>query len=261
MKRMFAHTMFAVTAALAFALPAAAAGLTVILPTVDALPGTQVTVPIVVTPAPAGHGIVSIDYRLTFDPAVISASSAAADGFLQTWGPPYLVATPSYLAASAAGTTPIGATSTLLNTVTLTIRATAVPGTTMPLVFEHFHFNESPALLVTTIPGVLHIRAPGTSGVPGGAPQGLLLALASACPVADAARFAIGVPDGAPARLAIYSLDGRRVRALADALAPGPHELRWDLSDEHGARVPAGVYFAQLRQGERRLVRRLVVAG
>ena len=66
---------------------------------------------------------------------------------------------------------------------------------------------------------------------------------------------------GGPGELAIYALDGARVRVLGEALGAGAHELGWDLRDDRGARVRSGVYFARLRQGRSSLVRRLVVVG
>jgi flagellar hook assembly protein FlgD len=57
--------------------------------------------------------------------------------------------------------------------------------------------------------------------------------------------FTLAVPRRA--RLDLYDLSGRRVRALLNVEAPiGETRVRWDGTEENGARVPAGVYFARL---------------
>jgi flagellar hook assembly protein FlgD len=45
----------------------------------------------------------------------------------------------------------------------------------------------------------------------------------------------------------VYDSLGRLVRELVnDTRAAGPHTLIWDGKDQHGAVVPAGLYFARL---------------
>ncbi|MEN8007066.1 MAG: serine hydrolase [Candidatus Krumholzibacteriota bacterium] len=52
--------------------------------------------------------------------------------------------------------------------------------------------------------------------------------------------------------LAVYDTAGRRVAVLADGqFQPGSHEEMWNGRDETGRLVPAGVYFARLKAGER----------
>jgi flagellar hook assembly protein FlgD len=49
------------------------------------------------------------------------------------------------------------------------------------------------------------------------------------------------------AKLELYDVRGRLVRRLADGLAPaGDHGARWDLTDDNGARVGTGLYFARV---------------
>ena len=58
-------------------------------------------------------------------------------------------------------------------------------------------------------------------------------------------RFAL--QHQARVRLGIYDVGGRRVRELASgAQAAGEHALAWDLRDEAGRSVGAGLYFARL---------------
>jgi Beta-lactamase enzyme family/Polyglycine hydrolase-like, structural repeat len=52
--------------------------------------------------------------------------------------------------------------------------------------------------------------------------------------------------------LSVYDSAGRRVAVVADELfEPGRHEETWHGRDEEGRLVPAGIYFARLRAGER----------
>jgi len=239
---------------------ARAADLQVTLPTFTAPPGATVLVPINVSPAPNGLGILSIDLRLTLDPAVIQSSQSLSDGFLQTWGAPYVNATSSFVAEAAAGSTPVTSTQTLLNTVQLVIKAGAVIGTDMPLQFQHILFNEgTPSVAVTN--GLLRIRSGGVD-VPRTGPLAFALEPVSPNPAARIARFAfsLGGTDAAGVNLEIFTLDGRRVVTLAAGELPaGRHERTWDLRESSGRRVAPGVYFVRLECGGRHLQRRMVV--
>ena len=251
--------------ALAFLLVSAARAtaappdLQVVLPTLTTTPGGTVNVPINVSLDPARFGIESVDFRLTLDPAVIQTSQSLADGFLQTWGPPFVNATSSFLAAAAAGATPVTTTSVLVNTVQLTVKAGVAPGTNMTLSFQHLTFNGgSPSVGVTN--GVLQVRS--ATAVPDGGPPGFSLSPLAPNPASGSARLAFALPASGNARaeLAIFALDGRRVRTLVDgALSAGAHESVWDLHDASGRPVAAGLYFARLTDGGRHIERCLVV--
>jgi flagellar hook assembly protein FlgD len=81
----------------------------------------------------------------------------------------------------------------------------------------------------------------------------------------DGARIGCAIPAGLAGvrlRASIVDLAGRAVRALADrSAAPGVTTLEWDLRDNRGARVPAGVYFVLATAGGMSDTRRLVVTG
>jgi hypothetical protein len=65
--------------------------------------------------------------------------------------------------------------------------------------------------------------------------------------------------DG-PVTIAVYDAAGHRVRTLADeTMEQGPHELRFDLRDSAGRRLPAGLYFVGGRAGGAQVSRRFVV--
>ena len=64
----------------------------------------------------------------------------------------------------------------------------------------------------------------------------------------------------APAELEIFDTRGRRVRDLShENSAAGEHVVRWDATDEHGARVAPGVYYYRLRVGRSVQARTMIV--
>ncbi|MCC6348811.1 MAG: hypothetical protein IT347_04360 [Candidatus Eisenbacteria bacterium] len=81
-------------------------------------------------------------------------------------------------------------------------------------------------------------------------------------PARDVTRFAAVLPAAAEVRLEIFDAAGRRVRRLAGGeFAAGAHEFAWDLRDDAGAPVPAGLYLARFGAGGATRVRRVVALG
>ena len=71
-------------------------------------------------------------------------------------------------------------------------------------------------------------------------------------------RFSL--PTAGSATLAVYDLEGRRVRLLLqDDLAAGPHLVRWHGDDDGGAAVASGIYFYKLTAGGRTLTRKMML--
>ncbi|MDP6699723.1 MAG: DUF5011 domain-containing protein, partial [Candidatus Latescibacteria bacterium] len=68
------------------------------------------------------------------------------------------------------------------------------------------------------------------------------------------------LPQGGEVQLVIYSALGQKVRTLVvDTVPPGSYAIQWDGRDAQGLAVASGVYLAQLRTGEARLVRKLIL--
>ncbi len=79
-------------------------------------------------------------------------------------------------------------------------------------------------------------------------------------PASGFARVNFSVPEKAPVTLTVYDISGRRVATLLKGtLEPGLHSVTWNATDDHGRRVPAGVYFVELRQNGKRDLHRLVL--
>jgi hypothetical protein len=79
-------------------------------------------------------------------------------------------------------------------------------------------------------------------------------------PARAGSMFVLSLP--APARVLVEAFDvsGRRVRTLADqSYEAGQHSVRWDLYDDRGNRLSAGVYKIRARLGTTTFVRTLAV--
>jgi hypothetical protein len=91
-----------------------------------------------------------------------------------------------------------------------------------------------------------------------GPASGEAFALAGARPNPAGRDLAVGfaLPDGAPARLELFDLAGRQVRAReVGGLGAGPHVVRLG----GGEAVPAGLYWLRLERGGRVLTSRVAV--
>jgi hypothetical protein len=79
-------------------------------------------------------------------------------------------------------------------------------------------------------------------------------------PCREESAISWGVPSRTQVSLAIYDLQGKRVRQLVNGVAdPGQYLARWDGHQERGELASPGVYFARLDAGERHVVSKLVM--
>lgn len=70
--------------------------------------------------------------------------------------------------------------------------------------------------------------------------------------------FNIAAPG--PASLRIYSARGTLVRTLEDGdMAAGVHHASWNGSDDGGAQVAPGIYFARLSAGADRVTQKILL--
>jgi hypothetical protein len=74
-------------------------------------------------------------------------------------------------------------------------------------------------------------------------------------------QLAIAAADGSPhASVRIVDVAGRTLRTLVDGpLAPGTRTLEWNLADDAGRVVPAGMYFVRARTAGSTFTQRLIV--
>jgi hypothetical protein len=105
----------------------------------------------------------------------------------------------------------------------------------------------------------MQVLAAGTVDVPAPASAGITFAPPSPNPASGPFALRFALQRQAHVRLAIYDAAGRRVRELASGDRPaGEHALVWDLRDEGGREVGAGIYFARLELERLVLMRTLV---
>lgn len=79
-------------------------------------------------------------------------------------------------------------------------------------------------------------------------------------PANPGATIKFEIPQSAYVRLEVFDVRGRLVRALVDGdLSAGTHSAVFDVSDENGAALPAGLYFSRLAAGERVLIRKAML--
>jgi len=90
--------------------------------------------------------------------------------------------------------------------------------------------------------------------------RGVSLGSPTPNPASTVTRLALTLPGPGAARVEVFDLGGRRVCSIADGQFSGtPTDVRWNLADESGRRVPAGLYFVRATAGQGTVTRRLVV--
>jgi hypothetical protein len=78
-------------------------------------------------------------------------------------------------------------------------------------------------------------------------------------PFRQSAAFAVSLSQTGPVDLAIYAVDGRRVRTVLDGIQEaGEYRVHWDGRDQRGMAAAPGVYFVRLAAGARSYTRRIV---
>ena len=74
------------------------------------------------------------------------------------------------------------------------------------------------------------------------------------------AYMTFGLEREEKVRLRVFDVQGRCMRELLnDVLPAGRHRIPWDGLSDNGHPVGSGIYFMQLKQGEKRTVRKLSV--
>src|SRR5205823_12615925 len=80
---------------------------------------------------------------------------------------------------------------------------------------------------------------------PGETPRATVFGPVVPNPFAFNASLAFSLATGSEVDLAIYGVDGRRVKSLAHGLhEAGEYHLTWNTTDESGAQVRPGLFFA-----------------
>jgi len=109
--------------------------------------------------------------------------------------------------------------------------------------------NDSQMLAAGAIPeDILNIAYRNGQGL---LPQVVTLTQNSPNPFNPMTKIAFNLPTERRVRVAVYTVDGRRVATLVDeAMAQGSHEVIWTGVNDQGRAVPSGVYFYRMDAGE-----------
>jgi uncharacterized protein YjdB len=199
-----------------------------------------------------GLGIHSMQFDVSWYSgysAYITDARTTPSGLWSTWGSGGIQShrSPNTITVASGGSAIFANTGPELGSLQFDIAPGTPLGTDIALTVGHLVFNEGhPVAQVEG--GVLRVRATAGLDAPGVA---FALGRSEPNPAHGEVRIPFALPAGAegggPVRLAIYGLDGRRVRSLIEAsLAPGPHTARWDGRDDAGTPVPTGLYFTRL---------------
>lgn len=105
----------------------------------------------------------------------------------------------------------------------------------------------------------LQVMNAGPTGVPDHAPPAIAFTPAYPNPARGSLTLRFVLPAEATVRLTIYDVAGRRVRELVAGRRPsGDNMIGWNMRDERGREVSAGVYFARLEVGSAAVAQKLV---
>jgi FlgD Ig-like domain/Fibronectin type III domain len=100
----------------------------------------------------------------------------------------------------------------------------------------------------------------GTTTEVNGAPSALEFGLPTPNPARVETRFAITLPNAMDLHVEAFDLAGRRVRVLAEGPhAAGAGDIEWDLRDDQGNPLRAGMYLVRARIGDTVWLRRVAV--
>ena len=81
-------------------------------------------------------------------------------------------------------------------------------------------------------------------------------------PSRQSVSFEVELPAAGSVAAEVFDALGRRVRTLASGTYPaGENRLIWDLRDDHGSRLGAGIYIVRAAIGGTHFTRRVVVSG
>jgi hypothetical protein len=101
----------------------------------------------------------------------------------------------------------------------------------------------------------------GVSGNPGERVEAAIKLLpAGPNPFASSTTLRFALAEGGPVRIAIHDVRGREVAVLSDSrYEAGEFSVTWDGTDGKGEPLGPGIYFASVRTGEAKAVRKMVL--
>jgi DNA-binding beta-propeller fold protein YncE len=117
-----------------------------------------------------------------------------------------------------------------------------------------------PPICVTFDHATDEVTGVDSSPLAGPVGSGLALRAPWPNPARGPVRLALSLAHDSDAEVVVVDPAGRRVREIVSgAIAAGEHALSWDLADERGRPVAAGVYLVRARVGMTTMTRRITV--
>ena len=194
-----------------------------------------------------GSGAVqAVSTKLLWDPAVVEPVSFTAGALVTGQGGVVLSAKPGSVDAARLGVGRGIEGEGEIATVTFRARTAGSSGIHLGVVDARSLQNQH--LNVTTAERALTPAVPKVTQLAPAAPN----------PFRQTATVAFSLAQRGPVELAVFSVDGRRVRTLVNEnREPGEYRLTWDGRDDRGQPMAAGVYYAHLATPAGRFTRTL----
>ena len=194
-----------------------------------------------------GSGAVqAVSMKLLWDPAVVEPVSFTAGPLITEQGGMVLSAKPGSVDAVRLGGGEGIQGEGEVATVTFRARAAGSPGIhfgkvdARDLRNQHVTVSTLERALTPVVPKVTQLAPPSPN------------------PFRQTATVAFSLAQGGPVELAVFSVDGRKVRTLVkESRQPGEYRLTWDGRDDRGQPMSAGVYYAHLATPAGRFTRTL----
>ena len=186
----------------------------------------------------------ALSVSLRWDPAVVEPVSCAAGALLAAHNGVALSAARGNVDMAILGVQPEGLVG---DGEVATVSFRRVGAGDPKLVFDRVLGRDAANAAVSVV------TAMPTGVEPAKLPAVTAFAAPSPNPFRESSQLSFSLAKAGPVTLAIYSVDGRRVRSLVNGVRePGEYHVRWDGRSGDGRPVGAGVYYVRLStaQGE-----------
>ncbi len=180
--------------------------------------------------------LLALSTHLVWDAAMVTPVSVSAGAMVSAGGGVVLSPVPGTVDASLLGVQPTEMTSGEVAVVTFQGVGSGDPGVSIASA-DGRDVNNNPVSVSTTTVLAVGDHLPTVTA----------LAPASPNPFTHSSTLAFSLAKGGPTELAIFTVDGRRVRVMAKGeFAAGEYHMTWDGRSDHGELLDAGIYFERL---------------
>jgi Leucine-rich repeat (LRR) protein len=116
------------------------------------------------------------------------------------------------------------------------------------------------ALTLYSRPVHLTVGGTGVDGPPAQYPAAFALRQNYPNPFNPSTRIDYSLPEPGPVQLKIFDLHGRLIRTLVDEFqAMGAKSAVWNSLDDHGRKTPSGIYFYEIKTGDRSALKKMIL--